>query len=179
VRHEGILLHIFSAPAGVDPDFSPYYPWIRRAIETVLREPSLPLVNVNFPRHPQGLLWTRVSVRHYDGRIVPTKDPLGRELYWFTVTPMEEPEAGTDRWAVERDWVSLTPLKLDITDEVNLGAVRARQPLDAARVSIAPSRVPRDIAQAVREDEAEAPLEAPAPDDDDDRSRPDEVVTYP
>ena len=68
---------------------------------------ELKLVNVNLPRDPRGLIWTRVSVRQYDGVIVPTKDPLGRELYWFSVTPLEGAEEGTDRWAVEQRWISM------------------------------------------------------------------------
>ena len=77
-------------------------------------------------------MWTRASVRQYDGRIVPTTDPLGRELYWFTVTPIEGSEEGTDRWAVEQGWISLTPLRLDLTDEARLADVRRRVPLDEA-----------------------------------------------
>jgi 5'-nucleotidase len=147
-----------SAPAGMEADFSGHGPWLRRALETVLAEPRLSLVNVNFPRQPRGLVWTRVSVRHYDGRIVPTKDPLGRELYWFTVTPLEAPEPGTDRWAVEREYVSLTPLKLDLSDEASLALVRARRPLDEAAAA-ARTEAPRGAAEAVREDEAKPPLE--------------------
>ena len=52
-----------SAPAGAEPDFEPFKPWIRRVIETLLAERSLPLVNVNLPREPRGLVWTRASVR--------------------------------------------------------------------------------------------------------------------
>ncbi len=73
-------------------------------------------MNVNFPLSPRGTRWTRQSVRHYDGRVVPIKDPLGRQLYWFTVVPVEETEEGTDRWAVERELTSITPLRLDLTD---------------------------------------------------------------
>ena len=63
---------------------------------------------------------------------MPTTDPLGRELYWFTVTPVEGSEEGTDRWAVEQGWTSLTPLRLDLTDEAQLADVRNRVPLDEA-----------------------------------------------
>ena len=49
-----------------------------------------------------------VSVRQYDGRIVPTKDPQGRDLFWFTVKPLGPAEEGTDRWAVEQEWISMT-----------------------------------------------------------------------
>ena len=101
-----------SAPAGADSvaDFEPLKPWIRQVLNTLLSEVDLPLVNVNFPRHPRGAIWTRASVRRYDGKVVPTQDPSGRRLFWFTVTPIEGAEEGTDRWAMEQGWVSLTPL---------------------------------------------------------------------
>ena len=145
-----------SAPAGAEPDFEPFKPWVRRVLQTLLDDSSLRLVNVNFPRNPRGLLWTRASVRQYDGRIVPTTDPLGRELYWFTVTPIESSEEGTDRWAVEQGWTSLTPLRLDLTDEAQLAHVRSRMPLDeaVAMAVSAPTSTP-EAAAAVREDEAE------------------------
>lgn len=148
----GIALSI---PAGADQDLTPLKPWIQRVLTTMIGEPSLSLVNVNLPREPRGMLWTRVSVRQYDGRIVPTKDPQGRELYWFTVTPLEGAEEGTDRWAVEQNWVSLTPLRLDLTDEAQLRAVRERRPLDrevAAATSLPTS--PPQAAAAVRAEEA-------------------------
>jgi len=82
---------------------------------------DLPLVNVNLPPvMPKGVLWTRQSVRHYDGKVVPGKDPMGRTHYWFTVVPLENPEEGTDRWAIDRGYVSMTPLRLDLTDEARL-----------------------------------------------------------
>jgi 5'-nucleotidase len=144
-----------SAPSGVEPDYQPFKPWIRRVLEALIPDATLPLVNVNFPRHPRGLAWTRVSVRQYDGRIVPTKDPLGRELYWFAVTPIEGAEEGTDRWAVEQGWVSLTPLRLDLTDEQRLEEVRARNPLDEAiAAAISPPTSSPEAAKAVRDDEA-------------------------
>jgi len=45
---------------------------------------------------------------------------MGRPIFWFTVTPLEGAEEGTDRWAVEHNWVSITPLRLDLTDEKDL-----------------------------------------------------------
>ena len=59
-----------SAPSGAEPDFEPYKPWVRRVLDTLLDEPGLLLVNVNLPREPRGLVWTRASVRRYDGQIV-------------------------------------------------------------------------------------------------------------
>jgi 5'-nucleotidase len=159
-----------SAPAGVEPHFEPYKPWIRRVLLTLLEEPKVCLVNVNFPRNPKGMMWTRVSVRQYDGRVVPTEDPQGRELYWFTVTPIAGTEEGTDRWAVEQGWISMTPLRLDLTDEARLDDVRHRRPLDEAlAMAVSPPTSSPDAAAAVREDEAaaqtvsEPPAGGPAP----------------
>jgi 5'-nucleotidase len=144
-----------SAPSGAEPDFEPYKPWIRRVLDTVLSETSLSLVNVNLPRQPRGLVWTRVSVRRYDGQIVPTHDPLGHELFWFAVTPVEGAEEGTDRWAVEQGWISLTPLRLDLTDEQQLAVMRMRRPLDESlAVAVSPPTSSPEAAKSVREDEA-------------------------
>ena len=39
--------------------------------------------------------------------------------------PLEAPDEGIDRWAVEQGWISLTPLRLDLTDEKALAAAVA------------------------------------------------------
>ncbi len=148
-----------SAPGGID-DFEPLKPWLRRVLQTVLHDDPMPLCNVNLPRQPRGLIWTRVSVRHYDGRIVPARDPLGRELYWFTVKPIECSEEGTDRWALEQGWISLTPISLDLTDEGALAGLRARRPLDEEVAhATSPPVSSLEAAQSVREDEAAAPID--------------------
>jgi len=118
-----------SAPVTKDePDFSRLEPFIEQALEQLIAEKDLCLVNVNFPNDPKGVRWTRQSVRHYDGKVVPGEDPMGRKLFWLTVTPLEPADEGTDRWAVEHGFVSMTPLRLDLTDESALAKVLARQP---------------------------------------------------
>src|ERR1700730_4324537 len=93
-------------------------------------ERELTLINVNFPEEkPKGLRWTRQSVRHYNGKVVPGEDPMGRKHFWFTVTPMEEAEEGTDRWGVEQGYVSMTPVRLPLTNEADLAEVLSRYPL--------------------------------------------------
>jgi 5'/3'-nucleotidase len=120
----------FSTPTGgSEPDFDRLRPWVRRVLELLIPETSLCLVNVNLPPEPTGLCWTRQSVRHYDGRVVPGRDPMGREHFWLTVAPVEEVEEGTDRWAVERGLVSITPLRLDLTDVEALDRARAERPV--------------------------------------------------
>jgi 5'-nucleotidase len=110
------------------PDFEMLKPWVASVLEMLLDFPDPCLINVNFPaRAPRGTRWTRQSVRHYDGKVVPGKDPMGRTHYWFTVVPVEATEEGTDRWAVEQGYVSMTPLRLDITDHAELERVRKQE----------------------------------------------------
>src|SRR5881398_2152832 len=103
-----------------EPDFNKLEPYVAKVLELLLEEKTMSLVNVNLPEKPRGIRWTRQSVRQYDGKVVPSKDPMGRPIYWFTVTPLVGAEEGTDRWAVEHNWVSITPLRLDLTDEKDL-----------------------------------------------------------
>ena len=118
----GIRGIAFSIPVDEkrDPKFAVIEPCVAQVIELLLAEKRMPLINVNVPEKPKGIRWTRQSVRHYDGKVVPSKDPMGRAIFWFTVTPLEGAEEGTDRWAIEHNWVSITPLRLDLTDEKDL-----------------------------------------------------------
>jgi 5'-nucleotidase len=113
-----------------EPDFEVLKPWVKKILALLLPASDLALVNVNLPAtEPQGIVWTRQSVRHYDGTVVPGKDPMGRTHFWFTVAPIEHAEEGTDRWAMERGYVSMTPLRLDLTDEASLTKAVSSHPL--------------------------------------------------
>ncbi len=87
---------------------------------------------MNFPLEPRGIRWARQSVRAYSGKVVEGEDPMGRRHYWFAATPLIEPEEGTDRWAVEHGTISLTPLRLNLTDEERLDRLMQRDPPDAS-----------------------------------------------
>lgn len=120
----------FSTPStDTEPDFAKLAPWVDQVLKLLLPDTRLSLVNVNLPAAPQGLRWTRQSVRHYDGKVVPSQDPLGRTHFWFTVVPVEETEEDTDRWAVEHGYVSITPLRLHLTNDKELEEARQRHPL--------------------------------------------------
>jgi 5'/3'-nucleotidase len=108
-----------------EPDFDKLDPYVAKVIDMLLKEKTMPLINVNLPEKPRGIRWTRQSVRQYDGKVAPSKDPMGRPIFWFTIIPLEGAEEGTDRWAVEHNWVSITPLRLDLTDEKELGRALA------------------------------------------------------
>ena len=117
-----------------EPDFAALEPYVAKVLDLLMPNKTLSLVNVNLPERPKGIRWTRQSVRHYDGKVVPDKDPMGRSIFWFTVTPLEVAAKGTDRWAVEHDWVSITPLRLDLTDEADLARALALSHPPATKV---------------------------------------------
>src|SRR4051812_38320216 len=80
----------FSTPVTeTEPDFPALSPWVEKTLRLLLEQNKMPLVNVNIPVRPTGMCWTRQSIQHYDGRVVPAKDPMGRQHYWYTVVPIE------------------------------------------------------------------------------------------
>jgi 5'-nucleotidase len=130
---QGALLGIrgvaMSTPVETDdPDLTPLESHVERVLEMVLPEDHLRLVNVNFPPRPKGIAWTRQAVEQYDGTVVPGTDPMGRRHFWFTVVPLQDHAPGTDLWAMQQDLVSITPLRLDLTDHGALAEATSRQP---------------------------------------------------
>jgi 5'-nucleotidase len=134
----------FSTPVvGDEPDFDALTPCVVEVLGLLLSERRLPLVNVNIPPATRGTQWTRQAVERYDGHVVPGRDPMGRPHFWFTVEPLEDPAEGTDLWAVEHGYASLTPLRLDLTDHDELARLRAEQSSDDARPLGSIDRPPR------------------------------------
>lgn len=115
---KGVALSTPVVNAG--PDFDALQPYVEKTLAILFESTELGLYNVNFPPAPHDIMWTSQSVRLYDGQIIPGMDPMGRKHYWFTVKPLEPAEEGTDRWAVENGFVSITPLRLDLTNEAEL-----------------------------------------------------------
>ena len=139
----GIALSAPSATSdGGEPDYDALAPHVERVLGILLKDASARLLNVNFPLAPRGLTWTRQAVRHYDGRMLAGKDPMGRDNFWFTVAPIEEVEPGTDLWAMEREYISITPLRLDLTDPHALERLSAAVPLDSPPREEAIEQVP-------------------------------------
>jgi len=126
---------------GEDPDVSHLEPHVERVLELLLPNERLRLVNVNFPPEPTGIRWTRQAVEQYDGKVVPSTDPMGRQHFWFTVFPLERHEPGTDLWAMQQGLVSITPLRLDLTDHDALAEAAARDPVpNGPTEPVAPAR---------------------------------------
>ncbi len=94
----------------------------RRLAEWIIQIPLArpPLLNVNvpnlLPEEIRGVRVTRQGERVYNGVVVEKTDPRGEKYYWIGG---EEPGfrevEGSDIQAVLEGWISITPLKLDMT----------------------------------------------------------------
>jgi len=87
-------------------------------------EKSLPydtLLNVNLPNvgkeDVHGVKFTRQGKRIYDSDIQETYDPRGEKHFWIGGgTPYWEHGEDTDIQAVQKGYVSITPIHLDLTN---------------------------------------------------------------
>ena len=147
----------FSTPTkDDDPRFEELRPQVEDVLRLLMQESSPRLLNVNISPNARGIRWTRQSIRQYDGKMVLDEDPMGRAHYWFTVVPIREPEANTDRWAVENGWISITPLRLDLTDDAELEKLTTThqeyrpRTLSGGRLTI--KTIPARITRNVKED---------------------------
>lgn len=98
--------------------------------------PADTILNVNVPDVPYeslaGFQATRLGHRHKAEPIVRDTDPLGRPIYWVGA-PGSAADAGpgTDFHAIQQNYVSVTPLQVDLTRYAALDTVAAW--LSAAR----------------------------------------------
>jgi 5'-nucleotidase len=105
-------------------EFGPAARFAARFVQAALARAPLPrnmLINVNIPAgvEPEGYVVTRLGKHSYGWDVIEKEDPRGRKYYWIGGTEYQHEDiAGTDCNAVLRDkLVSVTPLKLDLTDE--------------------------------------------------------------
>ncbi|ROV59703.1 5'/3'-nucleotidase SurE [Vibrio ponticus] len=90
--------------------------------------PTNRLLNVNIPDLPytdlSGTVVTRLGARHHAEDMIKQKDPRGHDIYWLG-PPGKEQDAGegTDFFAIEHGFVSITPLQVDLTAHESIGAM--------------------------------------------------------
>ncbi len=91
------------------------------------REPTL--LNVNVPDLPhdeiRGMQITRLGRRHKAEPVIRSRNPRGEPIYWVGAAgPAADAGEGTDFDAVNRGWVSLTPLQVDLTHYQQLNVLK-------------------------------------------------------
>jgi len=84
------------------------------------------LLNVNIPNLPWERLGTarlcRLGRRHAAEKVITQISPRGDTMYWIgSAGAVKDDGDGTDFHATAQGHVSITPLKVDLTDHDSLG----------------------------------------------------------
>ncbi len=104
---------------------------LRQLIDNPLPQDSI--LNVNVPdvsiKDLKGYQSTRLGQRHKSEPVIQGKDPRGRIIYWVG-PPGAEQDAGpgTDFYAINAGFVSVTPLQLDLTRYERINDLKAWLP---------------------------------------------------
>lgn len=91
--------------------------------------PPATFLNVNVPNLPedkiQGIQVTRMGKRVFKDPVVEKKDPKGRTYYWISGQEVVTEQMGdSDYEAIDQDYVSVTPLHLDLTHHAVLSQIK-------------------------------------------------------
>jgi len=106
-----------------DADFTGCKHYAKIIVEKMLNQefPDNTLLNVNFPKLPKqeikGLRICRQAHAKWVEEFDQRNDPRGKEYYWLT-GEFKNNDLGedTDEWALQNGYVSVVPVKFDLTD---------------------------------------------------------------
>ncbi len=131
-RFLGLPSLAVSLALGDGQNFATAVSIVRRCVSRMQHDP-LPadtILNINVPDLPvravRGILCTRLGCRHKSAPVIPARDPKNAPIYW--VGPVGEGQdvgAGTDFHAVAKGSVSISPIRVDLTDHQALELVGA------------------------------------------------------
>ena len=84
------------------------------------------LLNVNIPNLPYekigAMKLCRLGRRHSAEKVIQQQNPRGETMYWIGAAgPVMDDAEGTDFHATAQGHMSMTPLKVDLTDHDKLG----------------------------------------------------------
>ncbi len=114
----------FSLVAGSEYDFTESAKIAAQLVAKTVKEglPFATLLNVNFPQgKPKGVRVTKQGFKEARPIISEHTDPRGKLYYWIGEERMGfRAEGGTDFEAIDENFVSVTPMRSDLT---NHGAI--------------------------------------------------------
>jgi 5'-nucleotidase len=92
--------------------------------------PPSTILNVNVPDQPASdvlrLAVTRLGFRHKSEPVIRATDPKGAPIYWVGPAGSgQDAGEGTDFHAIAQGLVSVTPIKIDLTDHDRLAPLSA------------------------------------------------------
>jgi 5'-nucleotidase len=106
-----------------DADFEPCRPFVRKIVESALKEKNFPdhtALNVNFPNPKKvafkGIKVCRQAHARWQEEFENRKDPRGRDYFWLSgnFTNLDKGE-DTDEAALNQGFISIVPCHFDLT----------------------------------------------------------------
>ena len=102
--------------------FGPAARWVAKFVRQLIKEKLPPgtFLNINFPKLKKGRFCgseiTKPGRRVYNDILVKKTDPRGKNYYWIGGEPTYIHERQSDFSAIHAGKISITPLKVDLTD---------------------------------------------------------------
>ncbi|PCI20199.1 MAG: 5'/3'-nucleotidase SurE [Piscirickettsiaceae bacterium] len=124
---EGRFLGLPSVAISVCSSQPKYYDTAAHVATVLLKQlidkplPADTILNVNIPdvalKNINGYRATRLGQRHRAESVIEARDPRNKKIYWVG-PPGKEQDAGegTDFYTVANNYISVTPLKIDLTN---------------------------------------------------------------
>ena len=123
---EGALNGITSIAFSIDAFENPHYEsaalfakiFVKKIVEEKIKGEIY--FNVNVPnlqwKSIKGVKFVRQGKRRYVDRVMIGKDPFGKVYYWIGGKPVDSENDETDNGVVHKGYISITPMKIDMTD---------------------------------------------------------------
>lgn len=118
-----------------DADFSYSKKYIRLLTEQVIKEglPYGTCLNVNIPKgdNIEGIKVCRQTSGQWIKEFLLSKDGIDKNVYWLTGEfANDEPlDEATDEWALAHGYVSVVPVKVDMTNHEHIEKIRSWEKL--------------------------------------------------
>mgnify|MGYP001302323416 FL=1 len=108
-------------------DFDVIKPFIKKITKAAMKEgiPKGNALNVNFPKliesEIKGIKICRQAKAHWVEKFDKRKSPQGKEYYWLTGEFINQDKGeDSDEWALKNGYISIVPVKFDMTDYSNI-----------------------------------------------------------
>jgi len=108
-----------------NPDFEKAADITANVIEISDSFPKPYLLNINIPSNTNGKVKiTKLGRKLWSSNVQERMDPRNKPYYWISGIPNEVPEKDTDINATNEGYISITPIKLDLTDYGMISALK-------------------------------------------------------
>ncbi len=111
-------------------DFTDAVKYAEIIIDRVLKEglPKGVCLNVNVPNtdNIKGVKICTQATGRWTAEFMKSQDGLGKDVYWLTgeFDNFDPTDEGTDEWALSNAYVSIVPVKIDMTDYQTLNQLK-------------------------------------------------------